>query len=58
MPPLQKPFMNSRWKIPATVGLILINIAVFIFTWLQAGSLDGPRWIVTLLRAVQSAHAG
>ena len=42
--------MNSRWKIPATVGLILINIAVFIFTWLQAGSLDGPRWILTLLR--------
>ncbi|MEX2231993.1 MAG: rhomboid family intramembrane serine protease [Cyclobacteriaceae bacterium] len=37
-------------RIPATLGLIVINISVFIFTYLEAGSFDGPGWTLKLLQ--------
>lgn len=37
-------------KIPATLGLIAINVIVFAFTRLEAGSLNDSHWTLSLLR--------
>lgn len=37
-------------KIPFTLSVILINIGVFTFSVLKAGTLTGPQWAITLLR--------
>jgi membrane associated rhomboid family serine protease/antitoxin component YwqK of YwqJK toxin-antitoxin module len=50
MPPAQSaPFSHLR-KIPFTIATVLINILLFLVTWLVAGSLTGSNWNITLLR--------
>jgi membrane associated rhomboid family serine protease/antitoxin component YwqK of YwqJK toxin-antitoxin module len=41
--------MNFLKTFPATVALIVINTVIFIITYLEAGTLDNPRWTLTLL---------
>lgn len=37
-------------KFPATVFLIILNVCVFIATYLYAGTFDDPEWTITLLK--------
>lgn len=54
MPP-NKPLESLRSalrmlkSIPATLGLVIVNVSVFIAAYVLAGSFDGPHWILTLL---------
>jgi len=55
MAPAQKyskrhPSLQLFRKIPATATLIVINAGVFIFTYLKAGTVNGPHWTITLLQ--------
>src|SRR5688500_12014725 len=36
-------------SIPVTLGLIIANVSVFIAAYVQAGSFEGPHWMLTLL---------
>jgi membrane associated rhomboid family serine protease/antitoxin component YwqK of YwqJK toxin-antitoxin module len=49
MPQSPLPLTFVR-RVPFTVSLILINIGVFIFTFIKAGTMSGPQWTITLLR--------
>lgn len=44
-----RSFLRMLKSVPATVGLIITNVSVFIAAYLQAGSLDGPHWMLTLM---------
>lgn len=43
------PPLQAFRKIPATLGLIAVNTLVFILTYIEAGTLDGPGYTLTLL---------
>jgi membrane associated rhomboid family serine protease/antitoxin component YwqK of YwqJK toxin-antitoxin module len=45
-----RSMLKGLRRIPATLILIVVNLAAFVFTYLQAGTLDGSRWAITLLR--------
>lgn len=42
--------MNFVKKIPFTLSLVFVNIAVFAIAFIMADEHDGPNWTITLLR--------
>ncbi|MEX1239306.1 MAG: rhomboid family intramembrane serine protease, partial [Cyclobacteriaceae bacterium] len=49
MPQSRPPFTFLK-DIPFTLSVIVINLAVFIFSFIKAGTVGGPQWTLTLLR--------